>query len=222
MARNRMLKPEFWEDYKFAECSSNARLLFLAMLNFADDEGFLEHNCRWLKVKCLPYDSVKIDPLLDELLKIDRIESNNGVIWIKNFLKHQRIDRPNRSSLSQIFNDSMNDRRMIDEQSPPKDKIKEDKLKKDKESKSAYGEFKNVFLLKEELEKLIQRFGEDLTKEKIEAISSYVASKGKKYSSHYATILMWAKKDSPKKLENQRAASQDFDITTINLKPQKR
>lgn len=128
MPRNRMIKPEFWEDYKFAECSSNARLLFLAMLNFADDEGFLEHNCRWLKVKCLPYDSVKIEPLLDELLKIERIAIKNNIIWIKNFLKHQRIDKPNKSNLSQIFNDSTNDRRIINEQSTTKDKIKEDKL----------------------------------------------------------------------------------------------
>lgn len=54
-----------------------------------------------------------------------------------------------------------------------------------------YGEFKNVKLSDEEYEKL---------KDKnllpyIEKLSSYIASKGKKYKSHYATILTWSRKE---------------------------
>lgn len=60
---------------------------------------------------------------------------------------------------------------------------------------NTYGEFKNVKLTDEEYQKL---------KDKnllpyIETLSSYMASKGKKYKSHYATILNWSRKEPEKK-----------------------
>lgn len=61
-------------------------------------------------------------------------------------------------------------------------------------SKQAYGEFENVLLSEQELNKLKTRFGEDANKY-IERLSNYVASSGKRYKSHYATILTWAEKD---------------------------
>lgn len=60
-----------------------------------------------------------------------------------------------------------------------------------------FGEFKNVLLTEDELEKLKKRFPDYL--EKIEHLSSYIESSGKKYKSHYATILCWSRpKDSQK------------------------
>lgn len=61
-------------------------------------------------------------------------------------------------------------------------------------SKQAYGEFENVLLSEQELNKLKTKFGEDAG-EYIERLSSYIASSGKRYKSHYATILTWAEKD---------------------------
>lgn len=78
-----------------------------------------------------------------------------------------------------------------------KEKDKENKDKKEKKSsptKHQYGEFKNVLLTDDEHEKLKERFPYDLAK-RIERLSGYVASTGKKYKSHYATIINWAKKD---------------------------
>ena len=63
---------------------------------------------------------------------------------------------------------------------------------------SLYGEFKNVFLTAEEYKKLLEKFGEVSTKDKIEALGQYLASKGKKYKDHYATILSWDRKNAPK------------------------
>lgn len=115
-----MIKPEFWEDDKIAECSPTARLLFVALWNFADDEGFLENRTKWLKAKCLPYDDVQIEKLLDELSRVGRIEIRGEIIHIKNFLKHQKIDKPRPSDLSQIFKNSANTPRMVGEDSPTK------------------------------------------------------------------------------------------------------
>lgn len=57
--------------------------------------------------------------------------------------------------------------------------------------KREYGLFKNVMLTLDEFEKLAQKFGPEGTQERIERLSHYVESKGTKYKSHYATILMW-------------------------------
>ena len=61
--------------------------------------------------------------------------------------------------------------------------------------KKEYGEFKNVLLTDGEYQKLIERFGEQQAKDLIEKLSAYLASKGKRYKSHYATILNWQRRD---------------------------
>lgn len=58
-----------------------------------------------------------------------------------------------------------------------------------------HGTFGNVKLSEDEFEKLKVQFGEGSAQERIERLSAYIASKGKKYKSHYATILNWAQKD---------------------------
>ena len=63
-----------------------------------------------------------------------------------------------------------------------------------KPTKHKYGEYKNVLLSDEELEKLSTEYYD--YEERIERLSSYVASTGKKYKSHYATIRNWARKDT--------------------------
>lgn len=58
--------------------------------------------------------------------------------------------------------------------------------------KHKYGEYKNVLLSDEDMEKLKSEFPKDYT-ERIERLSEYIASSGKKYKSHLATIRKWAR-----------------------------
>ena len=58
-----------------------------------------------------------------------------------------------------------------------------------------YGEYQNVILTDEELDKLKSEFPSDWAA-RIERLSEYIASSGKKYRSHLATIRSWAKKDT--------------------------
>lgn len=78
------------------------------------------------------------------------------------------------------------------------DTTKERKRKKKKDNNiyitPALGEFKNVSLSEEELEKLKERFPYDWQK-RIERLSQYMKSRGKRYKSHYATILNWAENE---------------------------
>ena len=61
--------------------------------------------------------------------------------------------------------------------------------------KEKFGEFENVLLSADELQKLKSKLGAE-TESYIERLSSYIASSGKKYKSHYATILSWTQKDT--------------------------
>lgn len=62
-----------------------------------------------------------------------------------------------------------------------------------KAPKHKYGEYNNVLLTDDELDKLKAEYPD--WEERIERLSSYVASTGKSYKSHYATIRNWARKD---------------------------
>ena len=66
-------------------------------------------------------------------------------------------------------------------------------MKKDKPTKHKHGEYNNVLLTDEELEKLKAEYPDYA--ERIERLSSYIESTGKSYKSHYATIRNWARKD---------------------------
>ena len=63
-----------------------------------------------------------------------------------------------------------------------------------KPTRHKYGTYKNVFLTDEDMEKLKTEFPDDY-KNRIERLSEYIASSGKTYKNHLATIRVWAKKD---------------------------
>jgi predicted phage replisome organizer len=66
--------------------------------------------------------------------------------------------------------------------------------KKGKAQKHKYGEYKNVLLTDEELDKLKSEFPD--WQRRIDTLSEYIASKGVKYKSHYVTIKSWARRDA--------------------------
>lgn len=68
--------------------------------------------------------------------------------------------------------------------------------------KKVYGQFNNVKLTDDEYQKLKERFNSQ-TEIMIENLSEYIASKGKKYSNHYATILRWSRQDN-KEVTNEK------------------
>lgn len=60
-----------------------------------------------------------------------------------------------------------------------------------------YGEYCNVLLSDADLEKLKTEFPSDW-QQRIEKLSEYMASSGKTYKNHLATIRKWARDDKPK------------------------
>ena len=73
---------------------------------------------------------------------------------------------------------------------------KEIKIKKEKREdlRPQFAFAPGVCVTENEYQKLIERFGEAGTKERIESLAFYINSKGKKYKSHYFTILSWERR----------------------------
>ena len=62
-----------------------------------------------------------------------------------------------------------------------------------------YSENKNVELTEDEFERLAEQMGAGKRDEYIENLGNYMASTGKTYRSHYATIRSWFSRDGGKK-----------------------
>ena len=102
MARKRMIDPEFWSDEEISAISFPARLFYIGLWNFADDEGRGKGHSKLLKAHIFPYDDdINVDKLKKEVsIKVEWYEVNNQQYYnLPNFLKHQRIDRPTPSKL---------------------------------------------------------------------------------------------------------------------------
>jgi hypothetical protein len=64
---------------------------------------------------------------------------------------------------------------------------------RNKEIKNVYGTYQNVFLTDEEFQKLKTEFTD--WQDRLNRLSEYIASTGKKYKDHLATIRSWARRD---------------------------
>lgn len=83
---------------------------------------------------------------------------------------------------------------------------------KKREPRHKYGEYENVLLSDTDLEKLKKEFPTDW-EERIERLSSYMASTGKSYKNHLATIRNWARRDrSSKKVSRETSSGFDKKI----------
>jgi hypothetical protein len=115
MARIRTIKPEFWTDSKTGTLSDGATKVFIAMLNLADDFGVLRMDLAELKARIYPYSneiylSLIAPQLLDELLPRglvqyfgygpDDDEPMKPYLFIRNFSKHQKVDKPGKPLIS--------------------------------------------------------------------------------------------------------------------------
>ncbi|WP_444349549.1 phage replisome organizer N-terminal domain-containing protein, partial [Phascolarctobacterium succinatutens] len=75
------------------------------------------------------------------------------------------------------------------------DKDKNKSISK-KSPRHKHGEYQNVLLSDDDLEKLKAEFPADWD-QRIQRLSEYMASSGKSYKNHLATIRNWARRDKP-------------------------
>ena len=107
MARNRMIKPKFWDDTKIGRLTRDARLLYIGLWNFSDDVGVVIGDSIWLKSKVFPYDQIQIQQFekwMNELVINGFIcllsYKGERFIYLPNFTRHQVINKPNYEDLN--------------------------------------------------------------------------------------------------------------------------
>ena len=101
MARIRTIKPEFFTSEQVAKCSPTARLLFVGMWCFCDDNGVHPASLMRIKMEVFPsdlFDETKIQGLISELKNnglIFEFSANDEQYWhVTGWKKHQRIEKP--------------------------------------------------------------------------------------------------------------------------------
>ena len=129
-----MVKKEFWTDDKTIELTITERLFFIGMWNFADDEGLIANKPRQMKAQIFPVDDMNHGVISEMLMRLHEIGliqfgNDNTLIKIKNWSRHQKINRPTPSVYTftkGVNEDSLNTHGALTTN------IKEDKGKEDK------------------------------------------------------------------------------------------
>ena len=103
MARIRTIKPEFPHSESMGRVSRDARLLFVELWCICDDHGRTRAASRMLASLLFPYDDDAprlIDGWLSELEREGCIvvyeHDGSRYLEVRNWLKHQKIDKPSR------------------------------------------------------------------------------------------------------------------------------
>jgi len=151
--------------------------------------------------------TVPIKPTLSEITNLEIVgNSRISLDKVENSLENLEIVGNSRISLetnthSSLINNNIENNSRVEESKSL------DKVENSLENLEIVGNKNNkkkefspsVLLTTEEYDKLIERFGEQKTKDKLESLSLYKQSKGKKYASDYATILNWDRRDEKDK-----------------------
>lgn len=106
MARKRLIDPAIWNDEKFCALSVYARLLFLCMVNHADDGAKARGSAKYWRSACFSEDVDEIKaPAVQSYIK-EITEKNMMLVyeinkeeylWVVNFHRHQVLNRPRQS-----------------------------------------------------------------------------------------------------------------------------
>ena len=93
MARTRSIKPSFFKNELLAQCSDQARLVFIGLWTLADRAGRLEDRPLRIRAELYPYSPIDLEKCLVDLEKhgflIRYQTEKNHYIQVVNFEKHQ-------------------------------------------------------------------------------------------------------------------------------------
>lgn len=173
-----------------SDLSLKARGMLCTMLSLPDDWEFSENGLQTI----LKDGQTSVRSAIKELesagfLSRTRERDESGrmgrCVWIVS--DYPRFENPN------LVNSNLGNEPQLStkESSTNRPTTKESK----RETRHKYGEYQNVLLSDSDMEKLKTEFPTDW-EERIERLSAYMASTGKTYKSHLATIRNWARRDS--------------------------
>ena len=213
MAERRMFAKTIVLSDAFLDMPLSARCLYFTLGMLADDDGFVNSPKSIMRQAGASTDDLN-------LLKVKRfiLDFDSGVIVIKHWRIHNYIqkDRYKESKYMEekatlmidqngAYTECIQDVSTLDTQvrlGKDRDRIELGEVIEEaappKPTRHKYGLYENVLLTDEDYQKLTAEFPHDYT-ERIERLSEYIASTGKKYKNHLATIRNWARNDVAKK-----------------------
>ena len=212
-----MFSKHILDSDAFMDMPMTSQLLYMHLAIRADDDGFVDSPKKIIRMIGSQDDDYKI-----LIAKRFVIPFESGICVIKHWLIHNYIQKDRYSETvyidekntleikdNGVYTQCIHDVSSLDSQV----RLGKDSIGKVSivESKSTYGEFNNVKLKEEEYQKLVMNFGEKNTGLLIEELSGYIASKGKKYSNHYATLLNWARR----KIQEKTKDASKYQVTKI-------
>lgn len=207
----------------FLDMPLSAQCLYFHLSMRADDDGFINNSKKIQRMIGASDDDLKL-----LIAKRFIIPFESGIVVIKHWKIHNYIQKDrykptiyqeekatldvkeNKAYTECIQNASNTDtqvRLVKDSLELRKESIEVEKPKKP--VRRTCGEYENVFLSDSDFEKLKKEFPNDY-QQRIENLSSYIASTGKVYKNHLATIRNWARKEAPATTQ-RRKASYDID-----------
>ena len=210
MAKKRMFNVDIVGSDAFLDLPHTAQALYFQLGMRADDDGFVGNPKTIQRIA-----GAKASDL--ELLVKKRflLQFPSGVVVIKHWRINNQIQKDRYTPTvyteeyqSLYIKDNKAyteiDKGCIQSVSEMDTQISIDKDRLDKnsigEEKHAHGFFANVLLTDDEMQKLSVEVPN--YEDYIERLSHYIESSGKKYKSHYATILSWHRKDDAKKTKS--------------------
>jgi len=209
MADGRMIKRRISKSKKLAMLKTDsARLLYFMMYPHTDIKGRLEADPQLIRGQIIPlfkWSIKKIQTCLEDLYRVRLIILyQNKDEWYLEFTRFGdfQVLRKDREADSEISPPPAELQRNS-VVTPPEVKLSIS-ISKDKREK--YGDF--VALTPQEHQKLIDKLGKPTVARLIENLNNYIGAKGKRYKSHYHTILMWAKMDRSKQSKYEQPPSQ--------------
>ena len=156
----------------------------------------------------LDFEESTVQLALQVLEQLNMITTNQGFFAISGWEEYQSVDkmekireqnrlrkRAQREKQKALPEGMSRDSHVTVTQCHATDIDIEEDIDKDKKNniRHKYGEYKNVLLSDDDLSKLQSEFAD--YEERIERLSSYIESTGKRYKNHLATIRNWARKD---------------------------
>lgn len=183
-----MVDPEFWLDEQITSLGYEYRLFYIGTWNFADDYGVVENSAKKLKAQIFPYDAVDCDQMITKLIDAKRLipfeADGKKWLYIKNFLKYQRVDKPSKNRNPQAPKEVVAEDSLItpiplhDEEKRSKENIREEK----EENSISYLEKIPQSDLKEFIEKY--EVSQSKIKEKGQALFFWCKKKGRTYRNY--------------------------------------
>ena len=188
----------------FLDMPQSTQNLYMHMAMRADDDGFLGNPKKIIRMTGCGDDDYKI-----LISKKFVIPFESGICVIKHWLIHNTIRRDRYEETTYCDEKKLLD--MAENKAysvglPSGNQmatsgchsIEENSIEKNSKEETggrvSFGEFQKVKITTDEKSKLDEKYGRAATSILIDELDQYLESTGKKYKSHYATLLAWARR----------------------------